>query len=108
MKAVSFYASILIMVLYSISSIAGDSHLDQAIQHTEAALASPDGKGVAQHAQEAKAHANAAKNDKTDAKHLEDGIKCLDDAVKEGKEGNTDAAKKAARDAVNHFKQAAK
>ncbi|MBA3756976.1 MAG: hypothetical protein H0X02_12460 [Nitrosomonas sp.] len=108
MKTISLYVSILIMALFSFSAIAADSHLDQAIQHAEAAITSPDGKAVAQHAEEAKTHAKAAKNDKTDGKHMDEGIKCLDDAVKEGKAGNTDAAKKAARDAVNHFKQAAK
>ena len=108
MKTISLYAGILIMVLFSVSAIAADSHLDQAIQHDEAAVTSPDGKSIAQHAEEAKTHAKAAKNDKTDAKHMDDGIKSLDDAIKEGKGGNTDAAKKAARDAVNHFKQAGK
>ncbi|MEI2767671.1 MAG: small metal-binding protein SmbP [Nitrosomonas sp.] len=43
-----------------------------------------------------------------DRKHLDEGIKRLTDAVKEGEDGNTDAAKKAVRDAVEHFKQASK
>ena len=33
---------------------------------------------------------------------------CLDGAIKEGNDGNLDAAKKEATDAVKHFKQAAK
>ena len=108
MKTISLYAGILILALFSFGAIAAGSHLDEAIQHAEAAVNSSDGKGVAQHAEESKTHAKAAKNDKTDAKHVDEGIKCLDDAIKEGKDGNTEAAKKAARDAVNHFKQAAK
>ena len=107
-KTIIIYASILIMTLLSFSAIAGQSHLDEAIQHAEAAVASTDGKTVAQHAEEAKTHAKAAKNDKTDAKHLDEGIKCLDGAIKEGNDGNLDAAKKEATDAVKHFKQAAK
>ena len=107
-KTIILYANILIIALFSFSAIAGQSHLDQAIQHAEAAVTSPDGKTIAQHAEESKTHAKAAKNDKTDAKHVDEGIKCLDDAVKEGNDGNIDAAKKAATDAVEHFKQAAK
>jgi soluble cytochrome b562 len=107
-KTIIIYASILIMALLSFSAVAGQSHLDEAIQHAEAAVASADGKTIAKHAQEAKTHAQAAKNDKTDAKHLDEGIKCLDGAIKEGNDGNLDAAKKEATDAVKHFKQAAK
>jgi len=108
-KTIILYASILIMALFSFSAVAaGQSHLDQAIQHAEAAATSADGKTVAKHAQEAKTHAKGAKNDKTDAKHLDEGIKFLDDAIKEGNEGNSDAAKKAATDAVKHLKEAAK
>lgn len=107
-KTIIIYASILIMALFSFSAVAGQSHLDEAIQHAEAAVTSADGKALAKHAQEAKTHAKAAKNDKTDAKHVDEGIKCLDSAIKEGNDGNLDAAKKEATDAVNHFKQAVK
>jgi len=107
-KTIIIYASILIMAFLSFSAVAGQSHLDEAIQHAEAAAASTNGKTIAKHAQEAKTHAKAAKNDKTDAKHLDEGIKCLDGAIKEGNDGNLDAAKKEAADAVKHFKQAAK
>ncbi|MER2514187.1 MAG: small metal-binding protein SmbP [Nitrosomonas ureae] len=85
--------------------------MDHAIQHAETAAKSADGKTVAKHAMEAKKHANAAKNDKDrqiDANHLGEGIKSLDEAVNEGKDGEADAAKKAASDAIEHFKQAAK
>ena len=104
-----FFTSIMIMILFSLSAIAGESHLVHAIKHAEAAAAAADGKAVAEHAEKAKTHAIDAKNDKTsksDPKHIDEGIKCLDDAIKEGKGGNAEAAKKAATDAVNHFKQA--
>lgn len=104
-----FFTSIMIMILFSLSAIAGESHLVHAIKHAEAAAAAADGKAVAEHAEHAKAHAIDAKNNKnakSDPKHIDDGIKCLDDAIKEGKGGNAEAAKKAATDAVTHFKQA--
>ncbi|WP_394807352.1 small metal-binding protein SmbP [Nitrosomonas sp.] len=107
-KTIIIYVSILIMALFSFSAVAEQSHLDEAIQHAEAAVTSADGKTLAKHAQEAKTHAKAAKNDKTDAKHVDEGIKCLDSAIKAGNDGNLDVAKKEATDAVNHFKQAAK
>lgn len=107
-KAIILYAGILIMSFLSFSGIAGQNHLDQAIKHSEAAVTSVDGKTLAKHAQEAQIHAKAAKNDTTDSKYLDEGIKILDDAVKEGNEGNIDAAKKAATDAVKRFKQATK
>ncbi len=108
-KTLMFFTSIMIMILFSLSAIAGESHLVHAIKHAEAAAAAADGKAVAEHAEKAKTHAIDAKNDKTsksDPKHIDEGIKCLDDAIKEGKGGNTEATKKAATDAVNHFKQA--
>ena len=110
-KAITLFTSILIMALFSFSALAESSHLDQAIQHAESAAKSPDGKTVAHDARMAKNHANAAKSQKyrhIKRKHLDEGIKCLDDAVKEGKDGNTDAAKQAATDAEKHFKQATK
>lgn len=109
-KTLMFFTSIMIMILFSLSAIAGESHLVHAIKHAEAAAAAADGKAVAEHAEHAKAHAIDAKNNKnskSDPKHIDEGIKCLDDAIKEGKGGNAEAAKKAATDAVNHFKQAA-
>ncbi|MBS0485305.1 MAG: hypothetical protein JSS06_08875 [Proteobacteria bacterium] len=108
-KTMTFFTGIMIMILFSLSAMASESHLVHAIKHAEAAAAAADGKAAAEHAEKAKTHAIDAKNDKTsksDPKHIDDGIKCLDDAIKEGKGGNTEAAKKAAADAVNHFKQA--
>ena len=111
MKTITLYTSILIMALFSFSVLAESGHLAQAIQHAESAVKSADGKTVAHHARMAKNHANAAKNQKDrviNRQHLDEGTKCLDDAVKEGEDGNTDAAKQAATDAVKHFKQATK
>lgn len=111
MKTITLFTGILIMALFSFGVLAESSHLDQAIQHAESAVKSADGKTVAHHARMAKNHANAAKNQKDrhiSRKHLDEGIKCLDDAVKEGVNGNIDAAKQAATDAVKHFKQATK
>ncbi|PSJ16468.1 small metal-binding protein SmbP [Nitrosomonas supralitoralis] len=107
-KTIISFASILILSLLSFYSIAGQSHLQQAIKHSEAAASSADGKTIAKQAQEAKIHAEAAKNDKIDAKHVDEGIKFLEDAVKKGNDGNIDAAREAATDAVDHLKQAEK
>ncbi len=109
MKTITLFASLIITTFFSLSALAGAGHLDQAIQHAEMAVKSTDGKAVAKHAMEAKKYANAAKNDKDrqiDTNHMDEGIKSLDDAVKEGKDGETDAAKKAASDAIEHFNQA--
>lgn len=109
MKTITLFSSILIMALLSFSALAESSHLDQAIQHAESAAKSTDGKTIAHHARMAKNHANAAKNQKDrviNRKHLDEGIQCLNDAAKEGEDGNTDAAKQAATDAVKHFKLA--
>ncbi|SNX61151.1 Small metal-binding protein [Nitrosomonas ureae] len=111
MKTITLLTTLIMMTFFSLSVLAGESHLDHAIQHAETAAKSADGKAVAKHAMEAKKHANAAKNDKDrqiDTKHLDEGIKSLDEAVKEGKDGEADAAKKAASDAIEHFKQASK
>ncbi|MBL8497706.1 hypothetical protein ABF87_10340 [Nitrosomonas sp. JL21] len=110
MKALSFFVSFLLISLMSLNVHAA-SNLDQAIQHSEAALKSEKGTSVAEHAAEAKKYAQAAKNDKDkviEGKHLDEGIKCLSDAMKEGEKNNADEAKKAVKDAIEHFKQASK
>jgi hypothetical protein len=107
-KGFTLLISILGMMLFSLNVIA-DDHLDQAIQRAEAAVRANDGKILVQYATDSKVHATDAKRDKTiDATHIEEGIKSLDDAMKEGKDGNTEAAKKATADAIKHFKQARK
>lgn len=111
MKTFTLFASFFLMALLSFSTLAAQSNLEQAIQHSQQAANSDKGKMVAEHAEEAKKFANAAKGD-TDrvinSKELDKGIKCLTDAIEEGQKDNTDAAKKAAKDAVEHFRQAAK
>ena len=112
MKTITLYTSILIMALCSFSAFAAESRLDQAIKHAETAVKAADGKTVAEHAEMAKTHAKAAKTEKTLAKtadsHLDAGIKSLDEAIKQGKLGAADLAKKAAEEAVTHLKEAAK
>lgn len=110
MKSLSLLVSFLLITFISLNVYASDN-LNQAIKHSEAALKSDEGKSVANHAAEAKRYAHAAKNDKNrviEGKHLDEGIKCLGDAMKEGENGNADEAKKAVKDALEHFKQAAK
>lgn len=107
MKAI--LSSLLIMSVLAFSSFgvnAGDSHLKEAIEHTEAAAKASDAKSVAQHAEEAKTHANAARVGSPDDKHLQEGLKCLDDATREARDGKAEEAKKAAKDALEHFRQA--
>lgn len=109
MKTITLFTSILVMAIFSSSALAVSSHLDQAIQHAQAAVKSDDGETVAQHARTAKNHANAAKSDKDrqiNRKNLDEGIESLDVAVSEGNDGNTEAAQHAATDAIQHFKQA--
>lgn len=108
MKNITLFASILVMVVFSLSGMAGDNQLIDAIQHTQRAITAVDGMDVAKHAEMAKNHANVAKTDKHhtyDNKQMDDGIKCLDDAIKEGMDGNAEAARKAANDALKHFTQ---
>lgn len=109
MKIITFFASILFMVFFSLGVMAGDNQLIDAIQHTQRAVTAVDSNDVVKHAEMAKNHANAAKTDKYnkfDNKQMDDGIKCLNDAIKEGKDGNAEAARKAANDALKHFTQA--
>lgn len=109
MKTITLYTSILIMAIFSSSALATTSHLDQAIQHAQAAVKSTDGDAVAQHAGMSKKHANAAKGDHDrviNRKHLDQGIDSLNVAISEGKDGNTEAAQQAATEAIQHFKHA--
>ena len=101
-KTINLYASILIMTLCSVSTFAAESHTEQAIKHAEAAAKSADGKTIAEHAEIARTHAQTADT------HLDAGSKNLDEAIKQGKLGATDLAKKAAEEAVTHLKKAEK
>jgi hypothetical protein len=111
MKVISFTGILIIMALLSFSTLAAENHLNQAIQHAEAAVQSTDAKTIAEHAEEAKTHAEAAKAEKTltagISSHLDAGIRSLNEAIKEGKLGAIDAARKSVEQAVAHLKQAA-
>ncbi len=90
----------LALTLSPYCAYATESHMAEALTHAEAAAAATDGKTVAEHAEAAKTHA------KTADEHLDAGIKSLDSAIKHGKMGHTDVAKKAAEEAVTHLKAA--
>ena len=109
MKTITLCTSILIMAIFSSSALATTSHLDQAIQHAQAAVKSTDGDAVAKHASMSKSHANAAKSDHDrviNREHLDQGIDSLNVAISEGKDGDTDAAQQAATEAIQHFEHA--
>ena len=78
MKTITLFASILTMVIFSVSTQAGDNELIHAIQRTQKAVAATDSYDVVKYAEMAKEHANAAKNDKhikVENKQMDDGIK---------------------------------
>ena len=109
MKTITLFTSILIMAIFSSSALATLSHLDQAIQHAEAAVKSDEGEAVAKHSRMSKSHANASKGDKDiqiDRKHLDQGIESLNVAISEGNDGNAEAAQEAATEAIQHFRHA--
>ncbi len=116
MKAITLLICNLCLVFTSLSSFssnsifAGFDDLSEAILHTYSASKSENGKAVAKHAEIARIHANATKNDhyrKINHNFLNEGIKCLNLAVKESKDGNTDAAKLAIDDALLFLLQSA-
>ena len=59
MKTITLFASILIMLLFSLSVQAGDNELIDAIQHTQKAVTAEAGEDVVKHAEMAKGHAKA-------------------------------------------------
>lgn len=94
------------MCFLSISAFAANHQLAHAIEHIESAMEATNGYVIAEHASMAKIYVDALKDKKSkegsepDHKHLEESIKYLDDAVKKGKDGNPEAAKQAAQDAL--------
>ncbi len=109
MKTILF--SLFIAALFAfnpLNAIAGSSHLKEAIEHTEAATKANDAKAITQHAEEAKTHANAAKSEMSENKHLQEGLKSLDEAAQKGRDGKAEEARKAAKDALEHFNQTTK
>ena len=87
-------------------AVADETHLNEAIKHTEQALQSTEVKLIAQHMEEAKTHSEAAQSEQAADSHLNEGIKKLDEAVKESQLGAAELAKKAAQEALAHLKQA--
>ena len=88
----------ILLSLTSLSAIAEENHLTEALKNAEVAVKATDSKTIVEHAEAAKTHANAA-ND-----HLDAGIKSLDDAIDHGKQKHADSAKAAAEEAVTHLK----
>ncbi len=110
-KILSILSSILVPVVFMVSSFnvhADDTHLKEAIKHTQEAVQAMDAKTIAQHVEEAKNHATAAQSEKPEDKHIQEGLKCLDDALRESRNDEADSARKAAGDALDKFKQAGK
>lgn len=108
-KMLSTLVSIFVPVVFMVSSFnvhADDSHLKEAIKHTEEAVQAKDAKTIAQHVEEAKKHAAAAKSEKPEDTRIQEGLKSLDDALRESKDGKEDSARKAAGDALDKFNQA--
>ena len=90
----------IVLAFYSFFAYAGESHIDQAIEHAEAATKATGGKAMAEHAETAKTHA------KTADEHLDAGIKSLEDAIESGNLRHDDLAKKHAEEAITHLKAA--
>ncbi|WP_350283770.1 small metal-binding protein SmbP [Nitrosomonas sp.] len=108
MKKILSHVVFLAFFLFgSVSVQAENSHLRQAIKHTEAAMEAVDARTIAEHAEEAKHHATEAKSTDPKDQHILEGLKYLEDTIKESSVDNTDSARQAATDALNKFKQAA-
>lgn len=90
----------IVLSICSVGAYAEESHMTQALEHAEAAVNASDGKAIAEHAEVAKTHAKVADE------HLDAGITSLEGAIKHGKMGHSDLAKKAAEEAVTHLKAA--
>lgn len=100
--------SIVALTLLTANAVAGTrSHLEQAMQYSEAALYARDGKTLMEKAEEAKQQATLASRERAGGKHMEQGLQCLDNAINEAKAGNVEAARTASKDALDHFTQAA-
>jgi hypothetical protein len=98
MKLTSLVAGT-VLAFSSFYAFAAD-HLDDAIEHAEAAAEASDAQSIAKHAEAAKTAATESH------KHLQAGINSLEDAIKHGKMGHAEPAKKAAEQAVEHLKMA--
>jgi hypothetical protein len=113
MKEITFIllTNVLALSFISFSVLAGAnaSSFEELLIHTEAAMASSDGKDIVQHATEAINQARVVyddKHDKVDITQMDQGLRFLDTAINEATKGEVGAATEAARKALEHFKQA--
>ncbi len=93
--------------LWTVASVglAQSVHLAEALQHVQAAIAQgnqgyPD--ALATHAREALKSAELAKKE-TPNPHIDEGIQALKHALDQVKAGKTEAATKAAEEALHHL-----
>lgn len=103
MKLAGLLSSAVFLAIASFGVYAGESHIAEAIKHTEASAKAADGKAVisiVEHAEAALGHA------KTANEHLTAGITSLNDAIDHGKLKHADLAKKSTEEAVIHLKAA--
>ncbi|MCP9453114.1 MAG: metal-binding protein SmbP [Nitrospira sp.] len=103
MLVLSAAALLVSMPLLTGAAMAGNKHVEEAVEHAKGAGShGKEGHADActQHAEEALKHAQAAgvKNP-----HLDEGVKHLKEAVQHGKAGHADACKDHAEGAVTHL-----
>lgn len=92
----------IVLTLASLGAYAAEteSHMAQALKHTEAATKAADSKAIAEHTEAANTHV------KKSIEHLSAGSTSLEQAAEHGKQGHADIAKKAAEEAEKHLKAA--
>jgi hypothetical protein len=91
-------------------SLAAESHLEQAIEHTKQAIDEGnkgDASALVEHATAALGHAQDAQKEKA-SPHTKAGIKHLKEAIKHGKKGHAKVATKHAETALTHLEEANK
>lgn len=99
--------SLVALTLLTANAVAGTrSHIEQAMQYSEAALYARDAKTLIEKAEEAKQQASLASGEKVRGRHREQGLQCLDNALKEARAGNVEAWRTASKDALDHFTRA--
>ncbi len=110
MKKIIAILSTVIGLGFAVAAHATDHHAAQALEH--AAVAETHGeeghaKIVAQHAKLALEHAKLAEKEHADAHtHSTAAVKSLEESIKQADAGNAAGATKAAKEAVEHIKQA--
>jgi hypothetical protein len=103
-----FSTSLSLMVIGTPWAIAQGTHVSEALQHAQAAVAQgkqgyPD--ALVTQAQGALKHAEQAKKQAANP-HLDDAITSLRSAIDHGKQGHAEPAMKAAEEAATHLSQA--